>query len=335
MSDQSLPETRTEDAETVARLLHDPTIRDRLVVAISRALAERRPTPWWRRLGPLTASASSALVLILAFFIPSIQDQWDRFQSRKVIQRYVALGEDFLKERRYKLAEEAFSKALELSEGKRLDIEQKRLSAKVQQINADPTWGTKNPKGLEESDFLYLLHFQKPEGMEGDRAATLNSYGAFLAGANRLREAEAAIRESISLNPNASSSHLYLGNVLWDTRRVKDAEAEYRKAAQLNPKDARAHFNLGLLLVDTERGAEAEPAFRKAFQLDPGDRDTLQELVSLLERQGKTAEARQILAEIQRLDAGRGQGSAPAALRAGSARASTPTPTPGSPVDRR
>jgi len=28
--------------------------------------------------------------MLLAFFIPSIQEQWDRFQARQVIERYKA-----------------------------------------------------------------------------------------------------------------------------------------------------------------------------------------------------------------------------------------------------
>ena len=33
------------------------------------------------------------------------------------------------------------AKAFELSENKRLDIEEERLKAKVQEMNEDPTWG--------------------------------------------------------------------------------------------------------------------------------------------------------------------------------------------------
>ena len=39
------------------------------------------------KLWPLLVSLGSAMVMLLAFFIPSVQDQWDRYQSREVIQQ--------------------------------------------------------------------------------------------------------------------------------------------------------------------------------------------------------------------------------------------------------
>jgi hypothetical protein len=57
--------------------------------------------------------------MILAFLIPSIQDQWDRYQSRRVIQQYVAMGDDFVREENFTMAEQAFAKAFELSEERR------------------------------------------------------------------------------------------------------------------------------------------------------------------------------------------------------------------------
>lgn len=87
------------------------------------------------------ASASSALVILLAFLIPSLQEQWARFQSRQVLQRHVELGRSFMHEGKYKLAEQSFAKAFELSESKRLDIEEERLTAKVQEMNEDPIGG--------------------------------------------------------------------------------------------------------------------------------------------------------------------------------------------------
>jgi len=76
----------------------------------------------------------------------SLQDQWDRYHARQVVQRYVELGRDFMREERYGLAEEAFAKALELSENQRLDIEEERLEARVEQVNADPEWGRRTPR---------------------------------------------------------------------------------------------------------------------------------------------------------------------------------------------
>src|SRR4249920_2203104 len=105
-----------------------------------------------KKIWPIVVSMGSASIMILAFFIPSIQDQWDRYQSRQVIKQYEKLGNEFFESENFEMAEEAFAKAFELSEQKRIDLEIKRLSAKVNRIGSDPTWGTKAPEDLKDID---------------------------------------------------------------------------------------------------------------------------------------------------------------------------------------
>jgi ABC-type glutathione transport system ATPase component len=162
--------------ESLRELLHDPRVCEALVAVLLEELEAQRQPSMWRRLQPWIAGASSALVTLLAFFLPSLQEQWERLQSRTVVQRYVELGRDFMEAGRYRLAEETFGKAFELSENRRLDIDELRLEARVGLMNADPGWGRRNPEGLHESDFLYLLQIQKRGGRTHERAATLASY---------------------------------------------------------------------------------------------------------------------------------------------------------------
>ena len=84
-----------------------------------------------RQLAPIITSATSAVVLVLAFLLPGAQDQWDRRQSRKLIDAYAELGRQLMTEQRYVEAEQAFATAFELSENCQLDLEQKRLVAHV------------------------------------------------------------------------------------------------------------------------------------------------------------------------------------------------------------
>jgi hypothetical protein len=83
-----------------------------------------------KKIWPILVSTGSALVIAITYFIPSIQDQWDRYQSRQVIERYVQLGDEFSKEENYSMAQQAYTRAFEFSEEKRLDIEIKRLRSK-------------------------------------------------------------------------------------------------------------------------------------------------------------------------------------------------------------
>ena len=238
-----------------------------------------------KRIWPLLVSAGSASVMILAFFIPSIQDQWDRYQSRNIIQQYVEIGDDFVLEGNYKMAEEAFTKAFELSEEKRLDIEVKRLSAKVNLIYQDPVWGSKPPEGLEEVDFQFLLHLQKGSEYYKERASILTSYGIYLASVTRTKEAEKVIREAITLNPNETLAYINLGNLLDQIEKKKEAADAYEKAIALEPGNVRAHYNLGLLFSKMNKLKEAEKEFSKVLALDPEDTDAVQQRAMIHDQQ--------------------------------------------------
>ena len=153
-----------------------------------------------KRAWPFLVSMGSASIMILAFFVPSIQDQWDRYQSRKVIEQYIQLGDDFFSEERYEMAEEAYQKAFTLSEEKRLDIEMKRLHAKISRVSIEPDWGSKPPEDLKEVDFQFLLHLQTDDKHRSQRVSTLNSYGIFLAANHKTKEAELAFKEALQLD---------------------------------------------------------------------------------------------------------------------------------------
>ncbi len=278
--------------ESVVRdLLRDPEVHQLLADVLVDQIRERREPPIWQRLQPWVAGAASALVTVLAFFLPSIQDQWDRFEARQVIERYVDLGQDLMHEGRYKLAEDTFAKAFELSENKRLDIEERRLEARVAQVSADPEWGTKNPPGLEESDFIYLIQLQKGRARVKKRADALDSYGVFLIGERRPAEAETAFRQAIRLDPTNTAAWVHLGDLLADVHRFGDAEAAYRRALALKPNMHSALYDLGLLLAQTGREADAEVLLRRALAAASGDEDTLRELAGVLEKNGKPKEA--------------------------------------------
>jgi Tfp pilus assembly protein PilF len=269
--------------------------------ALVEELEARRSPTLWKRVQPWVAGVASAAVTVLAFFLPSLQEQWDRVESRQVIQRYVELGRDFMDAGRYGLAEETFAKAFELSESRRLDIEELRLEARVGQVSADPTWGKRNPEGLHESDFLYLMQIQKRAGRDKPRAATLNSYGLFLIGAGRPREAESAFREAAVLDPARCDAHTHLGNLYADEQRLGEAESEYRRAVAIDSLDAISRYNLALLLEQTRRAPEARLQLERAAALAPGDADVLREYARVLEAAGEAGPAGVVRARIAKL----------------------------------
>ncbi|MBS1543978.1 MAG: tetratricopeptide repeat protein [Bacteroidetes bacterium] len=237
-----------------------------------------------KRIWPVIVSLSGAVVMILAFFIPSLQEQWDRYQARKVIQEYEQLGDEFMDEDRYQMAEEAYAKAFELSELKRLDIEMKRLNARVNRIHENPEWDSELPDDLKEVDFQYLLHLQKKKNLTDDRFHTLNSYGIYLAAFDRYEEAHKAFDEALALRPNDALTWVNLGNLYDQERNLEQAQNAYKKALALEPDNPRAHYNLGLLYAAEHLKEEARSEFEKVLKLDPADSDAVEQLRLLGER---------------------------------------------------
>ncbi|HMV85403.1 MAG TPA: tetratricopeptide repeat protein [Blastocatellia bacterium] len=285
--------------EQLLQLLEQPAVCARLQQMVSEG--QNRQTSRWQRVSAFVAGASSTLVVLLAFLIPSLQEQWNQYQSRRVLERHVELGRAFMREGKYALAEKSFAKAFELSESKRLDIEEERLKAKVQAVNADPLWGAKNPEGLDEADFLYLLQLQRAPAQATERAATLNCYGTFLASEKRYQEAEEQLRAAVKLNPAEVTAQVNLGNLLRQQNKLKEAEAVYRTALQLDTHNASVHYDLGVVLAELNHPAEAETELRNAVADDPADADLLRTLAQQLKANGKHAEARQVLSRLPQL----------------------------------
>lgn len=229
-----------------------------------------------KKIWPVLVSLSGASVMLLAFFLPSVQEQWDRYESRKVIEQYEKMGDDFFSEERYAMAEESYAKAFGLSEEKRLDIEVKRLRAKVNKIGMDPDWGSKPPEDIKDIDFQMLLHLEKGTGP--GKAQILNSYGIFLASKGRIKEAQQVFQQAVAIDPVDVLAYVNMGNLLDQLGKKSEAEQSYRKAISLEPDNARAHYNLALLLEESGRRTEAQKEMSTAVALDPGDADARTQL---------------------------------------------------------
>src|SRR5215469_4286572 len=76
--------------------------------------------------------------------------------------------------------------------------------------------------------------------------------------AGRLRQAEAAYRQILTIDPAHADAHINLGAVLIALGRLAEAEASCREVLRLRPNDPKAHFNLGAVLNALGRTAEAE-----------------------------------------------------------------------------
>lgn len=235
------------------------------------------------RLWPFLAGLGSAAVMVLAFFIPSLQDQYDRYQSRKIITQYVILGDEFFTEGRYDMAENAYQKAYEYADSKRLDIEVKRLKARVNRVNMDPKWGAAVPEDLEEIDFQYLLHLQQGKDNIKERTLTLNSYGIFLASKHEYRKAAAAFDEAITIDSTNAIGYINRANLYDQQGKKKEAEQNYKKAALLDKESIDAWYNLALLHREAGRLQEAKTEMENAWKLDTLDEEVKKQYQQILD----------------------------------------------------
>lgn len=139
-------------------------------------------------------------------------------------------------------------------------------------------------------------------GSEPRGAAAQFNLGVALVQQGRYREAEAAFRQTIRLDPASAESHAFLADILRDTGRYEEAEVAYRTVIRLDPARGVAYSNLGFIAASTGRYAEAEAAHREAVRLMPDNAVAHRNLGNFLCNTRQYAEAETTLREALRLD---------------------------------
>ena len=175
-----------------------------------RAVSDR----CWHRSRSFLAGLASGAVLVLAFLVPSVQEQWNLWRSGRVIDQFARIGHQLLAKGQFAAAERAFDKAVEMSEGRRLDLIEAQLQAHVQRVNENPEWRGAVPEDLSDGDFLYLLEMQR--GAVARARACRDARGVRrLARERRQRPVEASKRldEALTLDPTNAAAHVNLGNL--------------------------------------------------------------------------------------------------------------------------
>ena len=172
-----------------------------------------------------------------------------------------------------------------------------------------------------------LAHYRRAIELRPDHVASLVNLSMAYARLGRTAEAEAPLRQAIAVEPRSGPAHFNLGLLLAESGREGEAKTELRRATELDPRNAAAAYNLSVLVAKSSpreaaaiarRAAEAAPlqprfAWTEAyFAAEAGDvagaRRVLEALVraqpgygdawgllgSLLEKEGRTAEAREV-----------------------------------------
>ena len=94
--------------------------------------------------------------------------------------------------------------------------------------------------------------------------------GRALEGQNRLDEAEAALRESILVEPGYWMTYNSLGTYLFHFGRNEEAVDAYRRLTALTPGNASGFNNLGAALMLSGNLEAAAKAFERSVEIEPG-----------------------------------------------------------------
>ena len=113
--------------------------------------------------------------------------------------------------------------------------------------------------------------------------------------------AEEALIRAIRADSTDVRSHQALGNFMRMLGRRQKAEAAFRRALEADGRDVESLRELGLVLTGTGHYREAEELFRRALDIRPGHEKLHHNLANLLAIQGRSVEAKSLLAEFERL----------------------------------
>jgi len=108
-------------------------------------------------------------------------------------------------------------------------------------------------------------------------------------------------RQGLLLDPGNVNILNSMGVANVQLNRPKAARTCFTKALGVEPKNFMALFNLGFICLEDGQAPEALALWEKALAVDGGQPDLLQHLGMLYCRQGRYAEARQILQRCEGL----------------------------------
>jgi Flp pilus assembly protein TadD len=245
-------------------------------LAEQRDVNEQRDAVWKRWL----ATIGTVSVTLLAFLIPSLQEQWDRKQQADAEAEYRAVAAALERDGHYHEAEQLLGQAVEQAGALRPDLERARLRAKTEQVNADPAWSGAITADLNESDFIVLEAMLEQQRDRTGQARAISNHAVFVANHGEASRALSLVRRGERLQARDARLKITAGNVLWDLGQLPAARDAYRSALSLDPENARAHYNLGLLHEELGDRASAVRELRAAFEKDPAD-DVRQDLTRI------------------------------------------------------
>jgi tetratricopeptide (TPR) repeat protein len=158
-------------------------------------------------------------------------------------------------------------------------------------------WALKGDRNQAESSFIQANRL-KPEW-----DLPLLALGILQLEGGNPKNAAVAFQKARGVSPDDFRTHyLYAMALSKENAGHAEAIASLRKAIEVNSHDARPHTLLGQLLLP-EHPEEAANEWRRALELDPNNATALYQLALRYRKQGKTAQAEQLLEAFRKVKA--------------------------------
>lgn len=162
-------------------------------------------------------------------------------------------------------------------------------------------WALLSEMYVEQEQFAAAIDgFQRAISLKPELASAHSGLGRALYEIESWADAEAALARSIELKPSAARMVLLADTQAAQGQRDK-AEATLRNALDRYPESEEISFNLGSLL-SWKHPDEAASLFRRAIEVNREFAPPYRELGLLAARDGRTAEAEDLLKSSLRLD---------------------------------
>ena len=124
-------------------------------------------------------------------------------------------------------------------------------------------------------------------------------HGELLSDLGRYPEATAEIQQAQQLDPLSPIINVIAGDILMRAGQNDLASDQLRQTIDLSPNFAPAHLRLGYVYLRKKAFAEAAAEFQKALTLTPTSPKDMSALGNAYAREGKRADARKLLGELQ------------------------------------
>ncbi len=150
-----------------------------------------------------------------------------------------------------------------------------------------------------------LVHFETAQGLSGDDVETLYQLGRLLVKQGDADRGLAHLQHATEVDPNHAGAWHYKGLALRHLERVKEADTALRESITIDPLVNRSYLALGDLYESFGRDAAARAVFEEGLHHRPRDPDLLNGLGVLALRRGDVDQAVESLTEALSRDASR------------------------------